>query len=831
MFFFFFFVNKYFTNVLALATKVLRLITRLLMTLSDTITLLIIELYYSVEPLIKKFLVLITCRVKTRFVLKRCSSDILTCQFFCNICFSRKILVQNCMINGFEYGVQIRGIHANFSFTQKNIALKKQVDNNIFFLNEAFVDKPFSSRKYVVSCGSASLKLRKKCNGVFPACFLMDSFVSTKSLSREFSSTVEIESERLKRSILENLKGDKWPTDCLIKRKSINDYVQNVQNQILRCKREQRLDFIISHVFDIRNRIFSIDNVLNKAKSSSYDQVGYSDLIRKSDKFVLLKQTKLINLSKLPPCKVVMVEIPKANGGKRSLGINMPVDKVLQRMFLNFLDVLIEEELKPEVFAYRKGRDARMAVASVYAKLNRAKYLEQMCLCSVDIEKCFDNFFHHQIVEQYPFPKEYLFLLRRWLTPNLLDKNRDFKNLGKVNRGVPQGSILGPSIANLLLSKAFPKNILKERGEDRRKVWADIFSYADDIILIANNQAIFHRHLTKLRKNLKRIGLSLNDKKTKSFVCIKSKIKFQFLGFEFLVMPRDQLKLSPLLSNMKNFHSLKNGTKGFGIILRPSSEKVRDIKKRLKATIKKILPQPRKEIYKSFQQINSVLLGWGSYYYFSQGCIYGKRVDNYVFKYLRKILVKKFRYNGLLRPKWVAYNFLGLGKLNPNGKKWQPRALKYVKNSSKIAKYIHIWYCGDTFSRLPITLFLLDSKMRKQNYYAFQDSFKKSINKLVTKRLKSNLKVKLFDEQNGLCLVCKEQMDDKFLLSRSTKLHIHHLVPLSVSNKINLNKKSYESRKNKVLLHENCHLVLHKSNLFQDSYLLRASVPKNPIIS
>lgn len=33
-------------------------------------------------------------------------------------------------------------------------------------------------------------------------------------------------------------------------------------------------------------------------------------------------------------------------------------------------------------------------------------------------------------------------------------------------RGVPQGSILGPSIANLLLSNAFPKNILKDMSLD-----------------------------------------------------------------------------------------------------------------------------------------------------------------------------------------------------------------------------------------------------------------------------------------------------------------------------------------------------------------------------
>ena len=591
------------------------------------------------------------------------------------------------------------------------------------FLNEAIVDKPFLVRKYVISCGFALSKLRRRCNGVSPACFLVDSFAKTKTLSREFSVIAGLESDRFKRSILEDLKGEKWPTDCAMKRISVNDYVRNVQNQILLCKREQQLDFIASHVFDIRNRIYAIDKVFIESKSSSYNQVGYSDLTLKSHKFVLLEQTKLANISKLPSCKIVMVEIPKANEGERSLGISMPIDKVLQRMFLNFLDVLVEEKLKPEVFAYRKGRDARMAVASVYSKLNRAKYIDQMCLCSVDIEKYYQNIFHDQIVEQYPFPKRYDFLLTRWLTTNLIDKNRDFKILGKVNRGVPQGSVLGPSIANLLLSNAFPENILKEKGKDRRKVWADIFSYADDIILIANDSVTFYRHLSTLKKNLKRIGFSLNSEKTKSFVNIKTKIKFQFLGFEFSVMPREQLKRSPLLSNMKNFHSLKEGTKGFGIILRPSPKKVKDIKKRLKTTIKRILHQPRKEIYKSFQQINSVLLGWGSSYYFSQGCSYAKRLDNYVFKYLKKILVKKFRYNGLLRPKWVAYNFLGLGKVNPNGNKWQPRALQYVKNSSKIAKHVYIWYCNDSFSRLSITSFLLDKKIRKKNYYAFPNDF------------------------------------------------------------------------------------------------------------
>lgn len=180
------------------------------------------------------------------------------------------------MINGFEYGVQIRSIHANFFFHTENIASKKQVGKNL--LNEAFVDKPVLVRKYVVGSASVLLKLRRKCNGASPACFLVDSFVKTKGLSRKFSSTVEIESEHLKCSILEDLKSGKWPTDCVIKRKAIKDYVQRVQNQILLCKGEQRLDLLAANAFDIRNRIFSMAKVFSEFKSSNYGLVGYSEM-------------------------------------------------------------------------------------------------------------------------------------------------------------------------------------------------------------------------------------------------------------------------------------------------------------------------------------------------------------------------------------------------------------------------------------------------------------------------------------------------------------------------------------------------------------------------
>lgn len=91
----------------------------------------------------------------------------------------------------------------------------------------------------------------------------------------------------------------------------------------------------------------------------------------------------------------------------------MPVDKVLQRMFITFLDSLIEEKLKPDVFAFRKGRDVKMAVASLYFKLSKIYKIKQICLCPVNVENCFDKILHDQIIKQYPFPKSYQYLLLR----------------------------------------------------------------------------------------------------------------------------------------------------------------------------------------------------------------------------------------------------------------------------------------------------------------------------------------------------------------------------------------------------------------------------------
>ena len=105
------------------------------------------------------------------------------------------------------------------------------------------------------------------------------------------------------------------------------------------------------------------------------------------------------------------------------------------------------------------------------------------------------------------------------------------------------------------------------------------------------------------------------------------------------------------------------------------------------------------------------------------------------------------------------------------------------------------------------------------------------MSKNIAKRLVSDLKFKIFKEQNGICLLCKKPITEKSLLNRSTTVHLHHLVPRSLKKSLGITEKLYESRRNLTLLHENCHLVMHKTIKINESSYLRDEIPRYPVTS
>lgn len=673
-----------------------------------------------VKCLMNLYLNVFGSKKKFCIVLKRLRVD------FINFGFFSKRNRNRC-----EYGVKIYDLFLNYFFRSNNNALKMLSDilikrqNN--WINRPFLWLHFRFGKYLVIADvrkvgeSLFLVFLKRSELILIGCF-----TSSSMLVRGFSSSVEIDPD-LNQLIIEKLNHNKWPTDDVYIKKHINLFIRFIRCGILTRKTKQQLAYIEPFIFDIKNRIYAIDKIFNMGKSFCYSQVGYSDLSERFHKFILLRESKYSKLSGLPICKIVRVILSSNKCRERSIGIYMPIDKVLQQQFLTFLDVIIEGVLKPNVFAYRKGRDPRMAVASVYSILSRVRKFKDIYIYSVNLQKSFSKLLHYSILVKFPFPKIYKYLLFRWLKFFIVEKKNNFKNLGRNCRGVLENSILGPIVINFMLSQSFPSDvILNYRSLGKAsyyRVWVTLVSYAKELLVISNNLLVFEDFLCVLNRNLKDLGLSFVSTKIKNFS--NKKVYFYFLGFEFIIMFCKQVNLGSFRLNKIVFKKFYKLDCGFYIILRPIRCKFKDIQVQVKKVISLIYHIPRILLYKVFSLINFLVLGWSSYFSFSFGYFYAKQLDYFVYYWIKKSLIKKFRYSGIIRSKWVACKFSGFNKLNPNGKVYQYQVLSYFNYLSKFYSRSYIWGVGDIFSKLSIASFLISKQLCAINYYNKSNVFRK----------------------------------------------------------------------------------------------------------
>jgi hypothetical protein len=150
------------------------------------------------------------------------------------------------------------------------------------------------------------------------------------------------------------------------------------------------------------------------------------------------------------------------------------------------------------------------------------------------------------------------------------------------------------------------------------------------------------------------------------------------------------------------------------------------------------------------------------------------------------ILVKKYRYNGLRRPKWVAYNFGGLGQNNPNQRKWQMQAKIFSSH-----KYEFIWDAETIFKKNSIEFFILADNIRKLNYYSHKKLYF-NFYRLVDNRVLNIFKYFLFKKQKGLCLLCH------FELGKFELCFVKNVVDLNLKWSLIFNKKGI------FLVHRSC---------------------------
>jgi RNA-directed DNA polymerase len=315
------------------------------------------------------------------------------------------------------------------------------------------------------------------------------------------------------------------------------------------------------------------------------------------------------------PQAVRGVEIPKAGGGVRQLGIPTVVDRLVQQALLQVLDPLVDPTFSASSYGFRPGRGAQDALAAARQYVADGRVI----VVDLDLEKFFDRVNHDILMSR---------LARRIADKRLLRIVRRFLQAGMMSHGVcvareegtPQGGPLSPLLANLLLDDLDKE--LEKRGHC-------FCRYADDCNIYVQSKAAGERVLASVTQFLEgKLKLRVNrQKSTVAFI-----LERKFLGHRLLTGGR--LGIAP-------------------VSLQRFKDRIRQITRRNRGV----------ELGRMISEINSYLTGWVTYFRYASCRSHLRELDGWMRRKLRCVQLKQCKrvktmaefLHRLGVPKWRAW--------------------------------------------------------------------------------------------------------------------------------------------------------------------------------
>jgi group II intron reverse transcriptase/maturase len=291
-----------------------------------------------------------------------------------------------------------------------------------------------------------------------------------------------------------------------------------------------------------------------------------------------------------PPVK--QVEIPKAKGGTRKLGIPTVSDRIAQTVVKRIIEPTRDQIFHQDSYGYRTGKSAKQAVA-----VTRKRCWQYAWVVEFDIKSAFDQIDHGLLMKAVrSHIKEgwILLYIERWLTAPF--ETTDGERVTR-QRGTPQGGVVSPILMNLFMHYAF------DVWMQRTNPTCPFARYADDAVVHCRNRKQAEHVMRFIALRLAECGLTMHPEKSRIVYCKSSgrnasypHVQFTFLGFTF--RPRKAIN--------------SQGRRFTGFMPGVSADALKRMRKEVRGW--RIHRRTATTLAELAKQYNPVLRGWWNYF-------------------------------------------------------------------------------------------------------------------------------------------------------------------------------------------------------------------------
>jgi RNA-directed DNA polymerase len=324
------------------------------------------------------------------------------------------------------------------------------------------------------------------------------------------------------------------------------------------------------------------------------------------------------------------IEIPKENGKTRTLGIPTIRDRIVQSALKLVIEPIFEADFQEGSYGYRPKRKPQEAVKRVA----KAIISQKTTVIDVDLKSYFDTIRHDILLEK---------------VAQRINDNRIMKLLKKIlkaggKRGVSQGGVISPLLANLYLNEV--DKMLERAKEVTRQGKYTTLEYArwaDDLVILidgnARNAGITRKVKIRLKEEVEKLDVEINEEKTRE-LDMKSGDTFTFMGFEF--------------------RRIRTRRGKWGLLMTPKPKSRTKLLNKLTEIFERYQSQSVKAL---MENINPIIRGWVNYFRNGNSSRCFSYVKDWIEKKVRRHLMRARQKTGFGWKRWSRdwlYEKLGL---------------------------------------------------------------------------------------------------------------------------------------------------------------------------